>query len=158
MTSTIDSKKKQDNYREQFRRLNSARRSGFNLEAIFISYAILSDRCEAILRYEGNSLKPRRNGKTPNLKELLNRIRKLSEEEGTLLSKYIKSDLVDRADAWKEERNKLTHALLNQELTSEELKESADEGYRIARKMADAGRNYKQAIERKTGVKIEEAE
>lgn len=42
---------KYENYREQFKRLNSALRSGFNLEAMFIEYAIMEDRTESILRH-----------------------------------------------------------------------------------------------------------
>ena len=44
---------KYENYREQFKRLNSALHSGFNLEAMFIEYAILEDRTESILRHAG---------------------------------------------------------------------------------------------------------
>ncbi len=32
---------KYENYQEQFKRLNTAMRSGFNLEAMFIEYAIM---------------------------------------------------------------------------------------------------------------------
>ena len=42
---------KYENYREQFKRLNSALHSGFNLEAMFIEYAIMEDRTESILRH-----------------------------------------------------------------------------------------------------------
>ena len=39
---------KYENYREQFKRLNKAMNSNFNLEAMFISYAIMEDRTESI--------------------------------------------------------------------------------------------------------------
>ena len=42
---------KYENYREQFKRLNSALNNGFNLEAMFIEYAIMEDRTESILRH-----------------------------------------------------------------------------------------------------------
>lgn len=42
---------KYENYREQFKRLKSALNSGFNLEAMFIEYAIMEDRTESILRH-----------------------------------------------------------------------------------------------------------
>lgn len=51
--STISNKQKQSNYREQFKRLKKALNNGFNLEAVFIEYAIIEDRCNSILRYEG---------------------------------------------------------------------------------------------------------
>ena len=38
---TIDNQLKYENYKEQFRRLNKALANGFNLEAMFIEYAII---------------------------------------------------------------------------------------------------------------------
>ena len=42
---------KYENYKEQFKRLNRALTNGFNLEALFIEYAIMEDRTESILRH-----------------------------------------------------------------------------------------------------------
>ena len=42
---------KYENYREQCKRLKSALNSGFNLEAMFIEYAIMEDRTDSILRH-----------------------------------------------------------------------------------------------------------
>lgn len=50
---------KYENYKEQFKRLDRALKSGFNLEAIFIEYAIMEDRTSSMLRYEDNSVKPK---------------------------------------------------------------------------------------------------
>ena len=49
----ISSKKKYNNYHEQFKRLNKALANGFNLEAMFIEYAIMEDRTESVLRHAG---------------------------------------------------------------------------------------------------------
>ena len=49
----IDNQQKYENYTEQFRRLNKALANGFNLEAMFIAYAIMEDRTESILRHAG---------------------------------------------------------------------------------------------------------
>ena len=43
---------KYENYEEQFKRLDKDLKAGFNLEAIFIEYAIMEDRISSILRYE----------------------------------------------------------------------------------------------------------
>ena len=37
------------NYREQMERLNRAMKERFFLEAMFIEYAVMEDRCESIL-------------------------------------------------------------------------------------------------------------
>ena len=43
MDKTITNTQKYENYKEQFKRLKRALNEGFNLEAIFIEYAILED-------------------------------------------------------------------------------------------------------------------
>ena len=53
---SINNDQKYLNYKEQFKRLDKALKYGFNLEAVFIEYAILEDRAEAVLRYEGNEI------------------------------------------------------------------------------------------------------
>jgi hypothetical protein len=53
METVIDNQQKYENYKEQFRRLNKAFANGFNMEALFIEYAIMEDRTELILRYAG---------------------------------------------------------------------------------------------------------
>ena len=47
----ISGQLKYENYREQFKRLNKAIANGFNLEAMFIEYAIMEDRTETVLRH-----------------------------------------------------------------------------------------------------------
>ena len=47
----ITNQQKYENYTEQFRRLKKALANGFNLEAMFIEYAIIEDRTESILRH-----------------------------------------------------------------------------------------------------------
>ncbi len=53
MDSIPDNMQKYENYREQMGRLKRAIREHFYLEAIFIEYAILEDRLEAVFRHAG---------------------------------------------------------------------------------------------------------
>ena len=48
-----DNRQKYLNYKEQFKRLNRAIASGFNLEAMFIAYSIMEDRSESVLKHSG---------------------------------------------------------------------------------------------------------
>ena len=75
----------EQNYKEQFIRLDKALRAGFNLEAIFIEYAILEDRTSSILRYENNSIKPRGN-RPPSLDAKLRKIKTIAREKKSLRS------------------------------------------------------------------------
>ena len=53
---------KQLNYREQFKRLDKALNNNFYLEALFIEYAIMEDKTDSILYYEGNEIKVKDGG------------------------------------------------------------------------------------------------
>lgn len=53
MADKPDNQQKYENYRVQSRRLVSALRSGFYLEAVFIEYAIIEDRLESALTHAG---------------------------------------------------------------------------------------------------------
>ena len=61
---------KQLNYREQFKRIDKALNNNFYLEALFIEYAIMEDRTESILRYEGNEVKVKDGGFVSNNRKL----------------------------------------------------------------------------------------
>ena len=54
--SIEESELKYSNYKEQFKRLNKAISNNYYLEAAFIAYAIMEDRTESILTYEGNEI------------------------------------------------------------------------------------------------------
>ena len=87
ISSKLENVQKYENYREQFIRLDKALKAGFNLEAIFIEYAILEDRASSILRYENNSIKPRGN-RPPSIDAKLRKIKAIAREKKSLPNKY----------------------------------------------------------------------
>ncbi len=143
---------KYENYQEQFKRLNTAMRSGFNLEAMFIEYAIMEDRTESILRHAGKweaYMKRRgKNGPTLNSKIIYIQ-RQMESNRKDLLNRYFSDDLLDRILAWKEDRNRLIHALLKQQLGHNEVTELASEGKRLVDKLRNRAGNYNRAIDRR---------
>lgn len=139
---------KYENYKEQFKRLDKALKAGFYLEAIFIEYAIMEDRTSSILRYENNSIKMK-SDRQPGIEKKLNKIKTISREKGSLPNRYFQDEFIDRIIAWKEERNRMIHALLKQQLTTEELAFLAEEGKTLARELSNKAGNYKRAVERK---------
>ena len=58
--------------------------------------------------------------------------------------------MLDEILIWKEERNRLIHALLKQELAHNEVLEIAQRGNDLAEKIRNRSRNYSRAVERKT--------
>lgn len=141
---------KYENYREQFKRLNSALHNGFNLEAMFIEYAIMEDRTESILRHAGKweaYLKSRK-GREPNIDSKIRYIQKLAEQKKTLPNKYFSDDLLNGILQWKEERNRLIHALLKQQLEHGEVAELAAQGKELADALRNRTGNYNRAVDR----------
>ena len=143
-TSEITNMEKYGNYKEQMGRLKKAMDNHFLLEALFIEYAIMEDRCESILRHSGAFNSERH--KTINGK--LNRIAELARNKKSLIRKYISDELIEEIKGWKEERNRLIHALMKQSLTSEELEQIAADGQQLVKTLCSKTTSYKRALER----------
>ena len=110
MTETmIDNQQKYENYKEQFKRLNKALVNGFNLEAMFIEYAIMEDRTESILRHAGywDAYLKKRGNRDATINSKISCIQGKVNADDKLLRKYFSDDLLDRILSWKEERNRL---------------------------------------------------
>ena len=152
-----DNQLKYENYREQFKRLNIALRSGFNLEAIFIEYAIMEDRTESILRHADKweaYLKSRR-GREPSIESKVRCIKKIAEDNKTLANKYFSDDLPDRILAWKEERNRLIHVLLKQQLAYHEVDDIAIQGRQLVDELKKKAGNFNRAADRRKAKETE---
>lgn len=151
-----ENNQKYENYKEQMNRLKKAMANAFYLEALFIEYAIMEDRAEAILRYEGNEINAK-NGFV-SIDKKLNKIIKIAEQKRSLPNKYFSDDLIGRIAAWKEERNRLIHALMKQNLTTEELRGLAENGQTLTRELCNRSKNYKRAVARRYKEKIKKTE
>ena len=142
---------KYENYREQFKRLNSALHSGFNLEAMFIEYAIMEDRTESILRHadKWEAYIKSRKGREPGIDSKIRYIQKLAEQKKTIPNKYFSDDLLDRILIWKEDRNRLIHALLKQQLEHNEVTELAAQGKQLVDELRNRANKYNRAVDRR---------
>ena len=130
-----DNQQKYLNYKEQFKRLNRAIASGFNLEAMFIAYSIMEDRSESVLKHAGKYEKylKKRGNRNPSIESKIKEILKCRSNRKDLMYRYFSDELLDNILDWKDERNRMVHALLKQELTSEELENLALQGKEYAR-------------------------
>ena len=141
---------KYENYKEQMKRLNSALAHGFNLEAMFIEYAIMEDRTESILRHadKWDAYMKKQNGRDPTINSKVKYIQKLADFNNDLLHKYFSDDLLDRVLTWKDERNRLIHALLKQEFEHNEVSALSNRGKQIVDELRKRAGNYNRAIDR----------
>ena len=149
--SMVDNRLKYENYKEQFRRLNKALVNGFNLEAMFIEYAIMEDRTESILRHGGywaSYLKRRGNGRGATLNSKISYIQRKIESGDKLLAKYFPDNLLNGILIWKEERNRLIHALLMQQLAHNEVAGIAEQGNELVKILRSRSASYNRAVEK----------
>lgn len=150
MTGATDSQQKYENYKTQFQRLTKALLNDFNLEAIFIEYAIMEDRTESILRHadQWEAYVKSRRGRKPSIESKITHIQKCAENKKAVLHRYFADDLLDKMLAWKNERNRLIHALLKQKLEHGEIKALAEQGYELVTELRNRAGNFNRAIER----------
>lgn len=146
MDSTVDNQQKYENYRVQMGRLKSALRGHFYLEAIFIEYAIMEDRLEAILRHAGRWHS--KEGSFVSIDAKAKKVAKLAEEKKNPAHRYFPQELTGEILAWKERRNQLIHALLKQSLHSEDLLEVAEEGERLTKQLCSKATSHRRAVEK----------
>ena len=150
MEAVIDNQQKFENYKEQFLRLNKALANGFNLEAMFIEYAIMEDRTESILRHaelwEAYLRKRGNRGATINSK--ISYIQGKVNSGDHLLTRYFSDDLLNRLLSWKEARNRLIHALLKQQFTHNEIAKLALQGNELVKTLRSRSGSYNRAIEK----------
>ena len=150
MEHPIANQQKYEHYKEQFKRLNRALANGFNLEAMFIEYAILEDRTESILRHaeQWDAYLKSRKGREPNIDSKVKYIQKRAENKKDILHKYFSDDLLARILVWKDERNRLIHALLKQQFAHNEVSDLATHGNELVKALRTRAGNYNRAIER----------
>jgi hypothetical protein len=149
--TVADNAQKHENYREQFNRLKKALSSEFYLEAIFIEYTIIEDRTESILCHAGkwDAYLKKRGRYQVTLDSKITYIQDFAREKKSLAHRYFSDSLLDEIMTWKEERNRLIHALLKQALTTEEISTFAWDGERLTKEIRTRATNFSRAIERK---------
>ena len=152
--NAISNEQKYENYKEQFKRLNRALANGFNLEVMFIEYAIMEDRTESILRHAGlwEKYLKKRGGREPNIDSKIKYISSCAASGVGCLKKYFSDDLLSQILIWKEERNRLIHALLKQELAHNEVTELAERGNELVKKLRTRSGQHNRAAEKISGI------
>lgn len=146
----ITNQQKYANYTEQFRRLKKALDNGFNLEAMFIEYAIMEDRTESILRHGGlwDAYIKKQKDRSPTINSKITYIQKRTESGDKFLKKYFSDDLLNHVLLWKDERNRLIHSLLKQQLAHNEISELAARGNELVKELRSRTGSYNRAAEK----------
>lgn len=146
----IGNQLKYENYKAQVRQLNKALANGFNLESIFIEYAILEDRTESILRHGGlwDAYLKKQKDRDPTINSKITYIRKRIDSGDKILKKYFSDDLLEQILLWKDERNRLIHSLLKQQIEQNEVRELAEQGNELVKKLRTKSSSYNRAVEK----------
>ncbi len=136
------------NYKEQMGRLKKALANQFYLEAIFIEYAIMEDRLESVLRHSGKwNPKP---DTFVSLDKKKKTVAKMAEEKKSLAHKYFPVELTDDIESWKNDRNRVIHALMKQNLHTEDLLQIAQRGQALVKTLCNKTALYNRALDRLT--------
>ena len=144
MEALTDNMQKYENYKEQMGRLKKALKEQFYLEAISIEYAIIEDRIESVLRHSGVFRPDKHN----MLNKKLNRLEEMQRKKDGLARKYFSDELISEIHSWKNERNPMTHALLNLKLHTEDLADIALRGEALVKIVSSKVSLYNRATER----------
>ena len=152
MNNCEENMKKYENYRTLFPRLGRAVEEEFYLEAIFIAYAIVEDRTEAVLRHLGKweayAEKCAAEDKCPTISGKISRIRKEAKKVSSPAHDHFSDDLLSRFMVWKDVRNKKIHELMTQPFSTEELQALAETGKELARTFSNRTEAVKRAIKK----------
>ena len=140
----ISNMQKYFNYQEQMVRLKKAMAAQFYLEAIFIEYAVMEDRLESILRHSG-AFNPKKHNR---IKPKLSCVADLGREKKSLLHRSFSVEFIEGIYQWIDARNQLIHALMKQNLHTEDLQKIALEGQQIVKQLNSKATNYRKALER----------
>ena len=143
---------KYENYKEQFHRLKKALGNGFYLEAIFIEYAILEDRADAVLSYEGNEIIPKNEREFISFARKKNRIIKLSEKKNSITGRFFSQEFMEQVFNWVNRRNAVIHGLLKRTMTADELQSFALEGKMLCETFRNKTRSYKRRVNKLKAV------
>ncbi len=144
MEQPISNMQKYENYKEQMGRLKKAMSAKFYLEAIFIEQAILEDRIESVLRHSGKFNPEKHN----TLDRKLSRLGEMQRQKNGLVKKYFSDELFEEIYTWKKERNTLIHALMKQQLHTEDLSSFAERGLAMIKTVGAKASLYKRYLAR----------
>lgn len=77
------------------------------------------------------------------------KIIKIAENKKGMAKRYFSDSIIQDIFDWKADRNKMIHALMNQELSTDILKNIAISGEDAAKRLCTKSTCYKRALERK---------
>ena len=137
-------KKKHYSYRELFKRAQNAIDADYFLEASWICSTIIEDRFVSILKQSGGNLLP--NGK--EIRMIGPKIIEINKRKATdmQLESVLYENILDEISTWKDERNKLMHALAKNGSYDDFYKEIyllGTNGIELAKKISTRARKLK---------------
>lgn len=146
----ISNQQKYLNYKEQCERLTKALTQGFYLEAMFIEYALMEDRTESVLRHAilWDAYMKSRKGREANIDSKIKYIQKQAENKKSLWNKYFADNMLENILVWKNDRNRLIHALLKQKLEADEIQKLVEQGKILSDDLKSRSGRFNRAVDK----------
>ena len=148
--STTTEYEKYEAYKAMKFNLNKSMKAGFYYQAIFIEYAIIEDRCLSALKHANVKYLNNRDQEL-KLSAKLNKIRSNSAFTNAYVRKRLPLSFVDDIEAWKRERDKLIHRLATIPYDHDSVKDIAEIGQEIVRKLDNAVRSVNNYHDKQNG-------
>ena len=117
------------NYKVFMQRLSDSVYLGYYIEAISLEYAIMEDRLMSVLKHSKNFSANNHN----SLHKKIIALKFMNNMRDSISKYYISNDILDLINAWKNQRNKIVHDLMNNHFDFEVIKEMAINGYEIVK-------------------------
>ena len=144
MSECCDNNQKYLNYKEQMGRLNKAIKYEFYMEAILIEGAVIEDRIESFLR-ASDVFNPEKHN---TLDRKLSRLCELQRNKKSIIRKYVSDEVIESIYSWKKERNALVHALLKQNVSTDEIVNAVNIGRTIVKTLNSKSTSYRRMMKK----------
>lgn len=131
------------NYATNWKKISLAMENKAYVEVIVGAYAVLEDRANAILRNYDAELEKSHIEKKSSITKKLNVIYS-SKGLDKYLDKRIDYELIDTLLKWVDERNQVIHWMAEKKFKTSELKDIAERGILLARKLINISQGYKE--------------
>ena len=149
-TSLLPNYIKQRSIAAIMERLNTAMKNEFFFEAVFLEYALLQDRIEAALRYEGNSISTKEGDPSPSLTRQISKVKTIAREKKGISSRYFTEELLEACAAWVDKRNDFVHALGSMSPDRiQEIQALAKDGCSLVKKLMAKAQSYRNYLLRR---------
>ena len=143
----ITNEEKRQVYATLKAKLKVAIQQEFYLEALLLEYSIVEDRLTSLLKHSSIRY-TQSDGRDISMHKKLSKVSNAIKDKRLPIYGKVTQKLIDETMIWKGVRNDLVHKSCQRIYSSEEVKQCALTGDDLVRRLSNAARSVKRAVER----------